>query len=256
MSSIEELRRADRLQETALADLESGQPSRAERGVLRALATLDRLPPSPDADELRVRSLLSLASARADLRSVDEGLQVLLSAEALVAQMDDPGMQALVDHQRGWLMLGAGHARDALGFFNAAVSQLPRLAPHNQCSVLNGRAFAHSDLHDVSAARADWAEFARLAGAAGLTKLHFIARHNLAWADYLAGDLPKALASMDEASTEPGDTQRGVVTMDRARVLLEAGLTAEADRALAVASAEFARTRGQPRARSGRAVPR
>ena len=243
MSPLEELRRADRLQETALADLESGHPSRAERGVLKALAALDRLPPSPDANEVRVRSLLSLASARADLRSVDEGLQILVDAEALVARMDDPGMQALVDHQRGWLMLGAGRARDALTFFNAAVSHVSLLAPHNQCSVFNGRAFAHSDLHDVGAARADWAEFARLADAAGLAKLLFIARHNLAWADYLAGDLPKALASMDDAAIEPGDAQRGVVTMDRARVLLEAGLTAEADRALAVASAEFARTR-------------
>ena len=243
MLPLEELRRADRLQATALADLESGHPSRAERAVLRALATLDRLPPSPDADQLRVRSLLSLASARADLRSVDEGLQVLVDAEALVERIGDPALQALVDHQHGWLMLGAGRSRDALTFFNAAVGQLPRLAPHHQCSVLNGRAFAHSDLHDVGAARADWAEFARLANAADLTQLHFIARHNLAWADYLAGDLPKALASMDDAAAEPGSAQRGVVTMDRARVLLEAGLTAEADRALAVASAEFARTR-------------
>ncbi len=243
MLALEELRRADRLQETALADLEAGRPSRAERGVLRALAALDRVPVSPDADELRVRSLLSLASARADLRSVDEGLQVLLDAEAVVERMNDPGMQALVDHQHGWLMLGAGRARDALTYFNSAATQFPRLAVHNQCSVLNGRAFAHSDLHDVDAARADWAEFGRRATAAGLTRLQFIARHNLAWADYLAGDLPRALAAMDDAATSAVDTERGVVTMDRARVLLEAGLTAEADRALAAASAEFARTR-------------
>jgi hypothetical protein len=220
---LDELQRADRLQATALADLEAGRPSRAERRVLRVLGALDRLPVTPDVDQLRIRSLLSLASARADLRSVDDGLQVLVRAATVVERTGDPTMQAMWDLQHAWLLLGAGRPRDALPSFNAAVAELPRLSPHNGWSALNGRAFAHSDLHDIELARADWAECADLAGAAGLSDLQFAGLHNLAWADFLSGDLPRSLAGMDRAAKMHVAVDRGVVKMDRARVLTEAG---------------------------------
>ena len=243
MALLEELRRADRLQATVLADLEAGRPSRAERRALRVLDTLDRLPVSLDVDQLRVRSLLSLASARADLRTVDDGLQVLVLAAAVVARTGDRAMQAMWDQQHGWLMLGAGRPRDALFSFNAAAAELSRLSPHNQCSVLNGRAFVHADLHDVRSARADWAECARRATEAGLVEVHCKGLHNLAWAEFLAGDLPTALSQMAQAAEMDVNVERGILTMDRARVLTEAGLVAEADRALAQAEAEFAHNR-------------
>ena len=241
MLPLEELRRADRLQVTVLADLEAGRPSRAERRALRVLGTLDRLPGSPDVDRLRVRSLLSLASARADLRTVDDGMQVLVEAASVVARTGDKGMQAMWDQQHGWLMLGTGRARDALVSFNAACSHLADLSPYNQCSVLNGRAFAHADLHDVRAARADWADCVRRATAAGLTEVLCKGLHNVAWAEFLSGDLPRALSAMAEAAEMDADVERGILTMDRGRVLIEAGLVDEADRSLAWAEAEFAR---------------
>jgi tetratricopeptide (TPR) repeat protein len=243
---LEELRRADLLQTTVLADLEAGRPSRAERRalrVLRVLDTLDRLPDSLDTDRLRVRSLMSLAAARADLRSVDAGLHVLADAAAVVARTGDKGLQAMLDQQHGWLMLGAGRPREALSAFNAAYGQRAGLSDYNTCSVLNGRAFAHADLHDVRAARADWAECARRAEAAGLAEVLCKGLHNVAWADFLAGDLPGALSAMGRAAGMDVDTERGILIMDRGRVLTEAGLLDEADRALQEAEAEFARKR-------------
>jgi hypothetical protein len=69
------------------------------------------------------------------------------------------------------------------------------------------------------------------------------ALHNLAYLEFLAGDLPLALRGMSEVLQLGDDLPRGIPLLDRARVLAEAGLVQEADGALAEAATIFRRDR-------------
>ena len=60
--------------------------------------------------------------------------------------------------------------------------------------------------------------------------------------EFFAGDLPSALGRMPPMEAALTDFERGVVGMDRSKVLLSAGLVSEADRSLVDACAALART--------------
>ena len=83
----------------------------------------------------------------------------------------------------------------------------------------------------------------QVARAAGDQVLMWKARHNLAYADFLAGRLPRALAAMEEAEDALGRDLHPIGRLDRARVLREAGLVRDADLLLARVAEEL-RARG------------
>ena len=91
--------------------------------------------------------------------------------------------------------------------------------------------------------RADLLASARLAAELGLTRQEFKAHHNLGYAEFLAGDIPAALRAFALADALDTDVSRSVWFLDRARVLMEAGLLEEADQALASASELLRRER-------------
>ena len=69
---------------------------------------------------------------------------------------------------------------------------------------------------------------------------------------YLAGNLPRALELMPTVEQAASDHYKGVVGIDRSRVLLSAGLVADADRTLVEASAALAANRNvDPACRRG-----
>ena len=68
------------------------------------------------------------------------------------------------------------------------------------------------------------------------TRRERIALHNLGCLEFTAGDLPQALRLMQEGLELDGETQQGIAHLDRARVLLAAGLPDEADAGLAEAA--------------------
>jgi CHAT domain-containing protein len=73
-----------------------------------------------------------------------------------------------------------------------------------------------------------------------------MAKHNLAYIDYLGGDIPAALRGYREVAREYAASRAGmlpVLAVDRARALTAAGLFREADRELAEASERFQRQR-------------
>ena len=59
-----------------------------------------------------------------------------------------------------------------------------------------------------------------------------MARHNLGYLEFLAGNLPLALQLMDEAAAIPTVASLAIAALDKARVLLEAGLSDAADATL------------------------
>ena len=58
----------------------------------------------------------------------------------------------------------------------------------------------------------------------------------------MSGNLPRALELMPSIEQASSDFERGVVGLDRARVLLSAGLVSEADRSLVEACTALSRT--------------
>ena len=99
------------------------------------------------------------------------------------------------------------------------------------------------DRGDLGLARADLAECARRALDAGFPRLVFKAQHNLGYLEFLAGRLPLALERMEAAARSLPGPARAIALLDRARVLLEAGLVAVADSTLAEAAEIFAADR-------------
>ena len=71
----------------------------------------------------------------------------------------------------------------------------------------------------------------------------FMAQHNRGYAEFLAGNLPEALRLMDAAAALPVRVSRAVANLDKARVLIEAGMSDVADEALRAAESEFRRAR-------------
>ena len=65
------------------------------------------------------------------------------------------------------------------------------------------------------------------------------ARHNLGYLEFLAGNLASALQIMDEVLEIDADVSPAVILLDRARVLIEAGLHRDADQALRAAGELF-----------------
>lgn len=107
--------------------------------------------------------------------------------------------------------------------------------------VLLNRGVAQLERFAVDDARADFAAAAEVAAGSGDALREFMARHNLGYAEFVAGNLPKALRDMAAAARiNPGGPQP-MTKLDEARVLIDAGLTTDADHALALVASMFRR---------------
>src|SRR6266545_531807 len=132
-----------------------------------------------------------------------------------------------------------GRHQDALEALRPAVTMLRRADDMIwEARALTARAFVHLALGSVERATIDIARAERLFAAAGQEYESAVARHNRGVIAFRSGDLPAALAFLDEAagryhllSAEVPD-----LSIDRCAVLLAAGLSRdaleEADRAI------------------------
>ena len=92
-------------------------------------------------------------------------------------------------------------------------------------------------------AQLDTEEAERLAVAEDSAVVVFMARYNLGYIKFLAGDLPGSLAAMSAAEELAPEAALGVPALDRARVLLAAGLVGEAGDYASGAIATFTENR-------------
>ena len=152
--------------------------------------------------------------------------------------------RAILDGQRGALAMYGGRLDDAERSLTAAISGLA------EDPVAAARVRINRSLQRLQQRRlADAADDLQVAVAVleehGLRTDAAQARHNLGYISLLAGDLIAAqrdmLAAKREAATSEVATAIGDV--DRAEVLRDAGLTAEAEHALATSAAVFGRQR-------------
>ena len=177
------------------------------------------------------------------MHGLERGERAAAAAAAAALASNRRDLDALVHELNGLIALRSGRLDEALSQFDAAVALLADLDPDDRPTVLLNRGAVHLLRRDLRAARADLSASARLAAELGLTRQEFKAHHNLGYAEFLAGDIPAALRAFALADALDTDVSRSVWFLDRARVLMEAGLLEEADQALASASELLRRER-------------
>lgn len=188
----------------------------------RALREVDREPGSTPA--LRARILIALAYDYSELGDAQRARTLLDEASGY------PEVLPAVRVARGLTLVRTGRPDAALVDLDAAVAQLRAADSTEGREDLAGALLNRGLLHMVAGrlveAAADTEAAGTLARRIDRDDITFMAEHNLGFVRYLAGDLPAALAAMDSAAAAwPGAADDGVAQLDRAKVLLDAGLT-------------------------------
>ena len=218
-----------------LVDIQLRLPQ-AERALRRIIDRLDSGGAVAGLSAARVS--LTLAHVVAERGHVDEGLALL----DRLAGEPSHDLGGLVLSQRGLLYLRAGRFDEALADLDAAVSGWTD-EDLGLVRLLLNRGMLHLTTGRLASAREDLERCLRTATDLDLYVHAARARHNLGYVLWLSGDLPGALSEMDAAQSDSaaaGPGGEAVYHLDRARVLVSAGLLDEADADLAVAAGSFA----------------
>ena len=212
----------------------AGRPVDAARSLAAALEEIDRAGGAPSRErlELRCKTLVTLALTEFMLSGVEPALARLAEAEQVVDELGDDALRSRLDYQRANIHGRVGDLASAWDGIEGAVRRLDAFTEGEQCSVHLSRGMLAFELLRPQEALESFAEAARLAHDLGVTAQEFMARHNEGYAAYLLGDIPRSLADMALAERLESDVFRGPARLDRARVLLEAGLVKEAVEAL------------------------
>lgn len=221
-----------------------GHPAQARRLLRPVLAALPEAADDPAVVRVRAWALIEMVRSESEVRGGAE--RALTELDRLADEQRPgagwPGLVPAVLGLHGLLALRAGRLEEALRWLDRAVARIADAEPLDACRMLLNRGVVHGELRHLPQARADYGECARRAAGAGFARLAFKAEHNLGHLEYYAGRLPQALARM-EAATEMLPGRRPIALLDRAQVLLEAGLVGVADRTLAEAAALFSAQR-------------
>ncbi len=223
----------------AVAANRTGRPDRAFRALARALDILDRRvvphPGTPDDPAVRIRVNVLITSALTEFLA--HGLEPAERAMAEVRELIDGldgGEAGLLESRWHFQYAGilgqAGDLSTALSHLATVDSSLDAFTPAERGAVRLTHAMLLTELGHPSEAVRIFREAAAGAAELGDAALQAAAEHDAAYAAYLMGDLPAALAGM--AAVGEG---RGAITspeLDRALVLIDAGLTADAVAAL------------------------
>lgn len=236
---------ARRLHALGVAENNAGHPQRALRLFRRAIALLDRRAGVGDhtEDELAARLWISAAMSESELNGLERGLSAIAEAQRYLDRRPNPSVAVHLHGQLGAMKLRAGRFEEALSNLDDAVELLEHTEAAEGCKILMNRGSLRLYRGDLDQARADLTRAADQARRYGLGPDECKARHNLGYAEFLAGNLALALKTMDEALLLSNDVSMGIILLDRARVLIEAGLHRDADEGLTEAASLFAAER-------------
>ena len=237
--------RAARMHAAGLAASDDGRPAAAVRQLragLRLIGT-DTGRGDTAVAEVRGRLLISLAWAESERGRVDVGFRLLDQAEQHVTRAQRPVLLA----QRGLLLKRSGRNDLALRQYDEAVTLLTeQSSPLDLVKVLNNRSLVHLEAGHIRLARADLHRCGQVAARHGLALHAALSRVNLGCMDVVAGDLPSALGAFAAARADYEQLAPGrlaSLAVERARALVAAGLSTEADRELAYAAEQAAAQR-------------
>jgi tetratricopeptide (TPR) repeat protein len=227
--------------EAARGEYWDGKPQRSAVRLRSLRTRVDRL--DDDSSELveqRARLVTSLAAVEFETGGrLDAALGLLAEAEVLTEQSGSHGVAAIVRGQRGLLLLRAGHVPEALAALDSAAELIEFAEPTDQMTMLLNRGTTHMERGSLDVARADLERCVQIAVDSSDRQRELRARHNLGYAEFLAGQIPRALAVMDQAEGLNDGPPHPIGLLDRARVLREAGLTGDAERLLGRAAELF-----------------
>ena len=225
----------------ALASNSEGHPAAAQRAFSQLLKAIQA---SGDtrAEALLVLSRvhLGLATSTFDQRGdVGAALRHIGLSEALAREAGAPHVLVAALGQRGLLHLRSGDTAAALTAFDSAADLLDQAEPFDQTRILLNRGALHLERGALGPARRDLSRCVTLAVTAEDHVMEFMARHNLGYVEFLAGNLPRALAEMAAAAGVDSGGPWPTALLDQARVLREAGLNSEADQVLMAAESLY-----------------
>jgi tetratricopeptide (TPR) repeat protein len=232
------LGQARRLHEKAVAEGRFGHAARAIKTLRRALVVLDGCGGSA-ADALVVEVTLSLAVNEAEVHGLEDGLAVIEEAGRLVDKVGDPALRVRMHNNYAHMATRAGDLELAREQLDLAMPMLAFATPHDRIYTLLNSGNVRLYRGQLGDAERLFRQAAAAAETDGILDGRFRALHNLGYVEFLAGNIPGALASMDEAAELDVDVSRGIWALDRARILVESGLTQQADDTLAQAEAIF-----------------
>jgi len=227
---------AIRLHKRALVEQNAGRPARALTLLERARAAADEWDRSRATDVVIAGIWISIGYNRAECQSADSGLAaVAIGLERAIAS-GSLQLEGEARAQRAGIAQRAGRVELAAAFFAEVLPLESHLGVLSRFSFLVNFANLRMMRHELESARRMLVRAVDLAHAHGMAAEELKALHNLGYAEFLGGDLPRALRSMNDAYSIDADVARGVCLLDRARVLAEAGLLRDADRCLADAA--------------------
>ncbi|HEX4727366.1 MAG TPA: CHAT domain-containing tetratricopeptide repeat protein [Jatrophihabitans sp.] len=235
----EQVERSRRLHQQGVAQNHAGRPARALPLLRNALDTLTEDDGRVADARLAARVWISIATSESELGGLAKGLAALEEASRFVATAGDPGLQALYDNQLGYMLVRGGRVADGLRYLDAAVEAIEHAEAATRYSILLNRGVTHLFQGNLRAAREDLTGAITTARTEGMATAEVKARHNLGYLEFLAGNLASALQIMDEVLQIDADVSPAVILLDRARVLIEAGLHRDADQALRAAGELF-----------------
>lgn len=236
--------RARALHSKAVSEGRFGHAATAIRTLRRALDLLSGMSDDDlDARSLTAEVLLSLAVNEAEVHGAERGLAAIQEAERLVELAGDLSLRARLHNNHALIATRAGDLQTAGEQFDLAEALLEHATPHDRTYTLLNSGNVRLYRGELGEAERLFTRSAEAARVEGILDGEFRALHNLGYVEFLAGRLPTALASMDAADALEVDVSRGIWALDRARILIEAGLTREADDTLAQAWKIFAADR-------------
>ena len=225
---------AERLLERARIAGDSGKPAQAVALCRRALAAVRRDQARDDhagaddsiARSLHVRIVVTLSFNLAELGQTDEAIQLL----GETASMATPDNVAALQASRGLIYARIGDVPHAMQDLDTAIATLTRTDADQEdlARTLLNRGVLLMSAGNLVAAQADTSRAEAAATAADADIVVFMARYNLGYLRFLTGDLPGSLHAMAAAEELAPEAALGVPALDRARVLLAAGLLTEA----------------------------
>ncbi|GGL91248.1 CHAT domain-containing protein [Nakamurella endophytica] len=225
-----------------LADIrQAANAGRLTAAVRIGERALRQLGDHPEVADVRVRIQVVLGTCHADTGRVDEAFRLFDDAERR-----RPGARdGVVDGARGLLEFRLGRSADALASFSRVIDGAPDADAVTRWAASVNRGLLHMQAGHLADAARDTQRAAELAEGFDDRGPALMSRHNLGYVQYLAGDIPRALADMELAQRAAPESYVGIPALDRARVLLAAGLQTEAREFLDLALADFTRNRAR-----------
>ncbi|TQM81478.1 CHAT domain-containing protein [Saccharothrix saharensis] len=222
-----------------------GRPADAVTLLRRALRALPVMSPTVEATTVRIRILITLSYGEAETESVEGGLAHLRTAAGLIDGLpegpDAVGLRAIVKDQQALILHRAGRTAEAIALYDESVRQLEAgwasgaVGAATLATALMNRGLTTIAFGLPEAAERDMRRAIELAEADDLPLLKAKALGNLGDIAHLTGDVPRSLAYHEQAERvfrllAPDLVPR--TRIDRARVMLAAGLADEAARHL------------------------